>query len=58
MFDTIRKYCEFRYMNRRPDKSAECANYNTYTKYASNKDYSMYDFYPSEYTDSYYVASS
>jgi len=37
MYDTIRKYCEWRYVNRRPDRSTQCTNYNVYSKSATNE---------------------
>ena len=57
MYDTIRKYCDWRFINRRPDRSPQCSNYNTYNKYATNDDYSIDNYYPAEYTDSYFVTS-
>jgi len=57
MYDTIRKYCDWRFINRRPDRSQQCSNYNTFNKYATNDNYSIDNYYPAEYTDSYFVTS-
>jgi len=54
----IRKYCEWRYVNRRPDRSTQCTNYNVYSKSATNENYGMDNYYPAEYKDNYYISTS